>query len=362
MKKTVVISLCAAVLGAGSLMGNPVLNDEGKVKALGPRSNVQEALDNALPGDVFTLSSGTYYKTWIMGNGGRSGAPVVLKAQVPGTVTISGAAPPSFELAFRKVDGDLYQAPVPWQIRWVMAGKRNLIWYSSLADLKSLGGGLTLDHNIVYVSPERGLRKSTLLKFDCPWRRSYDAATRDLTIVHNTLVNTLNTLYWTRHHFENSIFENNIVQVYRSVAWNLPGLTLSKHNLHSASRANPEHMADLLQAETPGFVSPPDSGAQALPVVPLAEAGLIETPELRQGSVIDFRLKANSPAVDAGRSGKDSVYHHRSRGNAPDLGALELGDAWVFPRPGPRWAVGKMTPWRPPLPPSLDPKWVGLDE
>ena len=607
MKSTAAVLLCFAVLGTGSVMGEPIPDYKGRVKMLNPDSNVQELLDNASPGDIFALAPGTYYKTWVIRNGGRPGAPVVLKAQVPGTVTISGAVPPSFGLAFRKVDGDLYQASVPWQVRWAMAGKRNLLWYQSLGDLKSLkiighdskkpepgppegfawedgtlyvrllggqnpneaaieihrkevegtpiphvyprkseyfpgpgtnitvgadyvildglrlhlapnaaisikgdhvtirdcyidgakrgisandsgnllveycefsgypayqwvrwgqeggakskmalwnavynsnlninflnhygpsvrflhniayegfdglwprdmgnldpektseyaynlimscgdeliefdtrkplnlrvhhnffmdatallaispvqGGGLTIDHNIVYVSPERGLKKSTLLKFDCPWKRHYDAATRDLTIAHNTFVNTFNTLYWTRHHFENSIFENNIVQVYRSVAWDLPGLTLSKHNLHSASRANPEHMADLLQAETPGFVVPPDFDAQALPVVPLSEAGLVETPEIRKGLAIDFRLKANSPAVDAGKPGKDSVYHHRSRGSAPDLGALELGDAWVFPRPGPRWAVGEMTPWRPPLPSSLDPKWVGLDK
>jgi len=44
------------------------------------------------------------------------------------------------------------------------------------------------------------------------------------------------------------------------------------------------------------------------------------------------------------------------------LGAIPPGTKWEFPRPGPRWAIGKSAPPRPPLPPSLDPWWVGFSD
>ncbi len=44
-----------------------------------------------------------------------------------------------------------------------------------------------------------------------------------------------------------------------------------------------------------------------------------------------------------------------------DLGAIELGDTWKFPRPGPRWAKGNEIPNRPAIPASLPRKWVGLE-
>ena len=98
-----------------------------------------------------------------------------------------------------------------------------------------------------------------------------------------------------------------------------------------------------------------------LPVLPLQEAGLAENIPSFNGSYVDFGLKPNSPAVDAGAPGTDVKCHHTAGGRASDLGAIELGETWKFPRPGPRWAVGKKTPWRPELPPSLHPRWVGLD-
>ena len=74
---------------------------------------------------------------------------------------------------------------------------------------------------------------------------------------------------------------------------------------------------------------------------------------------MDFNLRADGPAVDAGATGKD--YHHKARGKAPDLGAIELGETWKFPRPGPRWAKGSEIANRPAIPASLPRKWVGLE-
>jgi hypothetical protein len=123
---------------------------------------------------------------------------------------------------------------------------------------------------------------------------------------------------------------------------------------------NPRHVPPMLTGTDPGFVQAPDFNAAALPVLPLQEAGLAKpTPAMRRVSV-DSRLRADSPAVDAGAPDTGTRYHHEASGAAPDLGAIELGDAWEFARPGPVWAVGKNRPWRPVLPPSLHPSWVGL--
>jgi len=76
---------------------------------------------------------------------------------------------------------------------------------------------------------------------------------------------------------------------------------------------------------------------------------------------MDFNLRPDSAAVDAGAAGKDKEYYHQSRGKAPDLGAIELGDTWKFPRPGPRWAKGSEIANRPAIPASLPRKWAGLE-
>lgn len=78
--------------------------------------------------------------------------------------------------------------------------------------------------------------------------------------------------------------------------------------------------------------------------------------------MVDFNLLPESEAVDAGRKETGIVTQHPTEGTAPDLGALEVNQKWDLPMPGPRWAVGKMKPWRPPLPASLSPHWIGLQE
>jgi len=116
----------------------------------------------------------------------------------------------------------------------------------------------------------------------------------------------------------------------------------------------------MLTGTEPGFVQAPDFTAPALPVLPLQEAELAEHTPPMNGVYVDFRLRADSRAVDVGAPGSGTRYHHQASGAAPDLGAIELGDAWEFARPGPAWAVGENRPWRPALPPSLHPSWVGL--
>ena len=131
--------------------------------------------------------------------------------------------------------------------------------------------------------------------------------------------------------------------------------------MHTGPQMNPNarHMGHLIHAADPGLVSPPSMNpANNIPVIPLQT----QTP-IASGPMVDFSLQPGGVSVDSGNPDLDldERYHHTRSGTAPDMGAIELGDTWNMST-GPRWARGTMTPWRPPLPPTLDPSWVGLSE
>ena len=196
-----------------------------------------------------------------------------------------------------------------------------------------MGGGLTIDHNLFYNSPERGSPNGCWIKLGTPWGSALP--TTGMRLIHNTVVQTRDTFQWCGegHRYENNLLENNIIYVAKSQGWGMPDFLLSHHNLYCGPKIDPKHIPGLIHGDQP-FVS----------LKPM-----------------DFNLRPDSAAVDAGAAGKDKEYHHQSRGKASDLGAIELGDTWKFPRPGPRWATGNEIPNRPAIPASLPRKWVGLE-
>jgi len=204
----------------------------------------------------------------------------------------------------------------------------------SLALSPVMGGGLTIDHNILYVSPENGPEWCGLFKGGSPWGSGLP--TQGVRIVHNTMVNTQGQnigLWWVGgHRYENMVLENNIFYVAQSQNFRAPGLVFGRHNLYCGLKVDPSHIPEMMHYDGSPLVSM---------------------------SPMDFTLRADGPAVDAGAAGKD--YYHEGRGKAPDLGAIELGDTWQFPRPGPRWAKGNEIANRPAIPASLPLKWVGLE-
>lgn len=230
------------------------------------------------------------------------------------------------------------------------------------------GGGLTIDHNIVYSSPEYGLGSSVLLKFQCPWCSSGSPSTKGVTIAHNTLISATGGLYWTGedHAYDDSIFENNLFHTNRETGWVHSDFTMSPYNLHSGPRMDPNarNLSHVIHAPDPDLVSAPlmgpgtliDGQRQALPVLPLQTG-----PALNEAPMVDFSLETGGMAVDAGNPASylDTEYQHSRSGPEPDLGAIELGQGWGFSA-GPRWATGAKKPWRPAPPPSLDPQWLGL--
>ena len=196
-----------------------------------------------------------------------------------------------------------------------------------------MGGGLTIDHNIFYSSPDNVVQRGPWLKLGTPWGKGLP--TRDVRLIHNTVVQPAGCLQWfgSDLRYENILMENNIIYVGEAQVWDSADFPISRHNLYCGPNVKSEHMPQMSHGEQP-FVS-------------LAP--------------IDFNIRPDSAAVDAGAPGKDREYFHKSAGKAPDLGAIELGDEWQFPRPGPRWATGKEISGRPALPASVKAKWVGLE-
>jgi len=119
-------------------------------------------------------------------------------------------------------------------------------------------------------------------------------------------------LWWVGgHRYENVVLENNLFYVAQSQNVKARALSSATTTSTAARRlTGPQPRDDPL------------SGSPFASMTPM-----------------DFRLRPDSAAVDAGAAGKDKEYRHQSRGKAPDLGAIELGDAGSSPsRPalGPR--------------------------
>jgi hypothetical protein len=196
-----------------------------------------------------------------------------------------------------------------------------------------MGGGLVIDHNLFYNSPENGYRACPWLKLGTPWGKGLP--TQGVRLLHNTVVQPYGAMEWflKDQRYTNNVIENNIIYVGQPQNWGAADFPLSRYNLYCGPGVKAEHMPNLIHGDQP-FVS----------LEPM-----------------DFNIRPDSAAVDAGAPGKDKEYFHTSAGKAPDLGAIERGEEWQFPRPGPRWAAGGEIAGRPTLPASFKGKWVGME-
>ncbi|NRA28314.1 MAG: hypothetical protein HRU10_13850 [Opitutales bacterium] len=223
-----------------------------------------------------------------------------------------------------------------------------------------LDGRLLIDHNIVYQST-MGLRDCGLLKwYMIPSWKSLNIPTSGVTIVHNTMLNPNKAFVWTGedHTFENILIDNNIFRVWQANKWAYKGMTLSPNNLYKGHINRLDHLEHTIRDIEPGFVSSPEFPAEP-EVLPFKSFS--ETPKPLNNQV-DFHLTSQSPSIDAGSAGNDTKYGHNSIGESSDLGALEYGARWSFPRPGPRWVNESSTLITAPLPPEIHPSWLGLNE
>jgi len=237
-------------------------------------------------------------------------------------------------------------------------------------------GGVTIDHNIIYASPEYGIPWSVIFKFSTPsanafWREGFNPLS-GITIRNNTLINVKSGVSWgtsTRHgkYFkDDNVVANNIIYARD---WNfcsgLPwkeGLGIQKSNLCVGP------LIEVGKHAPPGVLcsrsKEPFVGQETYfrDVMPPSLPGLVDETEIGE----EIEIKRASFAVGeqyvraaAKECGFDAAEYKDVH---KDLGAIPPGTKWEFPRPGPRWAVGELAPPRPPLPPSLDPWWVGFSD
>ena len=250
------------------------------------------------------------------------------------------------------------------------------------------GGKLLLDHNLVYDSPEYG-RGVWNLTFKLAQSTPYLG---DVAVVHNTIVNRRLRVFGpvtSMTNIENFVFLNNLIEEVEKIGGgglDRVGMTVDPHNFYCWRGGAPDAAADAgdlprhaggrqpysypaLTAAMPGlnrygreagFISDPGKVAWAYfgdaPAFADCRVGG-NAPRVQKGQ-LNFHLAANSLAVDGGTP--TDLCEHKALGAAPDLGAIEMGTRWEFPTPGPRWANFTNCPYRPPLPPSLDPRMVGL--
>jgi hypothetical protein len=239
-------------------------------------------------------------------------------------------------------------------------------------------GGVTIEHNIVYASPEYGIPWSVIFKFSTPsasafWRGGFNPLS-GITIRNNTLINAKSGVSWGtsgrhgKYFKDDNVVANNIIYARDwSFCSGLPwheGLTLEKNNLcvgPEIEAGKPKHAPPgvLCSRNKEPFVKQDTSFCDVMaPSLP----GLVPEGEIGEEIEIDrvsFSVSEQYLQAAIKECGFDAAEYKDVHKN---LGAIPPGTKWEFPRPGPRWAVGKSALFRPPLPPSLDPWWVGFSD
>jgi hypothetical protein len=250
--------------------------------------------------------------------------------------------------------------------------------YCLLALSPVQGGGLTIDHNIAYVSPEGGMPWGVIFKFSTPdgsgWRLGGFHPLTGITIRNNTLIHTKCAFQWgaskghdgsQNPYFTNNVVANNVLYArdWRSFG-GFPaklGLTAEMDNLFvgpflvAAKGDLPEGL--LSTRDTARLIRPPTTRWEIMP--PLLPT-LVREGETGEETVIDrvnFSVSEDFVRSVVATNGFAAAAYQDVGKN---LGAVPPGTKWDFPRPGPRWADTRTPLFHPPFPPSLDPWWVGF--
>jgi hypothetical protein len=237
-------------------------------------------------------------------------------------------------------------------------------------------GGVTIENNIVYVSPEYGLPWCVLFKFSTPggsaWTSGGFRPLTGMTIRNNTLINTKCGVSWGAspdakpYYFKDNTVANNIIYARDWVSWQgLPwdlGLQMQKNNLCSGPTlvSGTDAPKEVLSTRnTAPFLSEDthwwDVMAPTLPEL-FDEGELGEAKEINR---VNFSVSEDFVGAVIKESGLSAAEYKDVYKN---LGAIPPGTKWKFSRPGPRWSVGKSALFHAPLPPSLDPWWVGFSD
>jgi hypothetical protein len=120
-----------------------------------PRSaliSIQKAVDKAKPGTVIKLLPGVYYQRVRLLHGGSRKNPITIEAVEPGTVILTGAAPPRTheEWAWRNEENGIFSTIPPWSIYEIKESGATLFDCYDLLVLKSYTKGLNAFNSFTY--------------------------------------------------------------------------------------------------------------------------------------------------------------------------------------------------------------------
>ena len=236
-----------------------------------------------------------------------------------------------------------------------------------------LGGGVTIENNLFYISPEYGLPWGVVCKFSSfrglvfkPWsgivlRRNSAVATK-CAFQWGTSLQKAGQAYFAR----DCLMTGNLIFCRD---WDNHGglgsqqgleFPVAKDNLCIGPHLD---RARMIPADVPSsrnaspFLRPETLRFEGLPSTLPALADEGEDGEETEIPCVTFAVDeayAQAAVTESGLSG--DAYKNLAR----KVGAVPPGTTWKFARPGPTWAVGPLAVLHPPLPPSLDPWWVGL--
>jgi sialate O-acetylesterase len=234
------------------------------------------------------------------------------------------------------------------------------------------GGGVTIEDNLFYVSPEYGLPWGVVCKFSSfrglvfkPWS--------GIVLRRNSMVATKCAFQWgTSQPRDGAYFARDCLMTGNLILcrdWdNHGGLASQKGMEFPVAKDNlciGPHLdrARMIPADVPSsrnatpFLRRDTQRFEGLPS-PLpalaAEGEYGEETEIPRVSFAIDEAYAQAALKESGLSG--DTYKDLAR----KVGAVPPGTKWEFARPGPSWAAGPLALFHPPFPPSLDPWWVGF--
>jgi len=184
-------------------------------------------------------------------------------------------------------------------------------------------GGVTIDHNIVYASPEYGI----------PWSVIFKVANN---IIYARDWRFCSGLPWREglRIQKSNLCVGPLIEAGKDAP---PGVLCTRKKEPFVKKDT--HFRDVMPPSVPGLVAKEEIG----PEIEIARVSFAVSEEYVRSAIKECGLA----------EGEYKDIHK-------NLGAIPPGTKWQFPRPGPRWAVGESALFRPPLPPSLDPWWVGF--
>ncbi|MBI4137474.1 right-handed parallel beta-helix repeat-containing protein [Candidatus Roizmanbacteria bacterium] len=220
-------------------------------------------------------------------------------------------------------------------------------------------GKALVDHNIFYNSPSHGLngvaywlKTPTNCLPNCT-----PPPIVNLTVAHNTVYLGDTGIQESRVYisdsvdstYQDSLIQNNIVWVDK----------VSSNDQWQLTQTTPESTTNGFEFKSENLIWGSNFWASRFPTPRPLRANPLFVSDIVSSATMDFNLQSISPSRNRGET--NVLYNHTASDGLPDAGAIEYGDTWNMPQPGPSWATDTNMPVRPSIPTSLDSSWLGFD-